>query len=142
MLETILSWVPIIFAWFVSLFTPEEWQAFALLIAATISATHTFKVLWRLSPLPGGGALGVNVLASILGFVFALLLWPDPTNWIAIGFIAGPASILIFKIAFGFLKRYLPGVARGLNLDRRSASTPLRPVGVHGERRRSRQEQP
>lgn len=118
----------------ISLFTPQEWRAMLWLLVATLAATHTLKIAWRLSPWSGGGHWHVALVSAIVGFVLAYFLWPSGQWWVA-GIIAGPASNVAFKLAFAVLKRYLPEFAAGLNADRRTTDMPIPPTGTPERRK-------
>ena len=114
-----------------NLFTPAEWRAVIWLLLCTLAMTHTLKVLWRLSPIKGGGDGGVQLIAIASGFLAAFLLWPAASGpWYVAGVIAGPASSLAFKFAFSTLNRFAPGFASVLNFDRRKQDLGAPPDGV------------
>lgn len=121
----------------IGLLTPKEWEALLWLMACTLAATQTLKVIWRLSPLRGGGHGGVNSIAAISGMASAIMVWPagETAPWYVAGIIAGPASIVVFKIGFGLLNKFLPGVAATMNADRRKVETGPPPETI--ERRKT-----
>ena len=106
--------------WFLGLFTTAEWRAFIWLILATLAAVQTLKLVWRYSPITGGGHGHVAILAAVSSMVLAYFIWPAGSgSWIVAGIVGGPASNLTFKLGFGLLKRYMPDLAATVNLDRR-----------------------
>lgn len=106
--------------WFLGLFTTAEWRAFIWLILATLAAVQTLKLVWRYSPITGGGHGHVAILAAVSSMVLAYFIWPAGSgSWIIAGTVGGPASNLTFKLGFGLLKRYMPDLAATVNLDRR-----------------------
>lgn len=107
--------------WFLGLFTQAEYRAFIWLILATMGATHAIKVIWRYSPLKGGGHGQIALISAVAGFCLAYFIWPPIGSgpfWIA-GLVAGRASNIAFKMGFALLKRYMPDLAATVNLDRR-----------------------
>src|SRR3990172_5689024 len=101
----------------INLFTPDEWRSVIWLLLRTLALTHTLKVLWRLSPVRGGGDGGVQLIAIASGFIAAFLLWPEASGpWYVAGIIAGPASSLAFKATFAALSKFSPGIAAALHL--------------------------
>lgn len=120
-METVLGWVPALAGWFAALFTNVEWRVLILLVATTLGLTQTIKVAWRLLPIPGGGnRTWINLIAAVIGLTLSLLLWPGEfLVRMSVGFIIGPLAVLLFKIGFGLLKKYLPSVAARVNVDRR-----------------------
>ncbi len=123
-----------------NLFTPAEWRTVIWLLLCTLALTHTLKVLWRLSPLKGGGDGAVQIIAIVSGFIAAFLLWPAASGpWYVAGVIAGPSSSLAFKVAFAALSKFAPGIAAALNFDRRKQDLGPPPDGVP---RRKEDEQP
>ena len=116
--------------WFLGLFTTAEWRAFIWLILATLAAVQTLKLVWRYSPITGGGHGHVAILAAVSSMVLAYFIWPAGSgSWIVAGIVGGPASNLTFKLGFGLLKRYMPDLAATVNLDRRKDMMPIPPVG-------------
>ena len=108
-------------SWFIGLFSQNEWRAFIWLILATMAATHTIKVSWRLSPFKGGGHGQIYLISAVAALWLAYFIWPSNGIglwWIA-GLMASPAANLAFKLGFGILKRYMPDLAATVNLDRR-----------------------
>lgn len=106
--------------WFVNLFTAAEWRAMAWLILATLAATHTVKVVWRRSPVPGGDNWQIEILSGVLAIALAYFLWPaDSVQWWIAGIVGGATSTLFFKAGFAVLKRTAPDIAAALNLERR-----------------------
>lgn len=119
----------------INLFTPDEWRAVIWLLVCTVAATHTLKIVWRFVPIKGGGNGQVQVIAIVAGFASAFLMWPEHTvPWYAAGVIAGPASSVAFKIAFGVLTKYFPTIAAAVNADRRKLE--LGPPPATDERRK------
>ena len=121
----------------IALFTASEWKAIILLMLCTMALTQTVKVFWRRSPIKGGGNIGVNAIAAITGLASAYMVWPSVTTipWYAAGIIAGPASIVMFKIWFGLLTKFFPTAAGILNSDRRKSTESPPPNDV--ERRKT-----
>ena len=121
----------------INLLTPKEWEALLWLMACTLAATQTVKVLWRLSPIRGGGHIGVNVIATFTGMASAFAVWPanETAPWYVAGVIAGPASSLVFKIAFSLIKKFFPDTAAAINADRRR--TEMGPPPETVERRKT-----
>jgi hypothetical protein len=115
--------------WIAGLFTSAEWRSFLLIVGITIAATHTIKIAWRHSPLRGGSPGHLYLISAVIGFMASGILWPTMNWWIP-GIIAGPASALIFKIAFSLLKRFVPGFAAKLNMERRKQVLGPPPGGV------------
>ena len=116
----------------IGLFSPAEWKAIIWLLLSTIAATHTLKIVWRLSPLSGGGHKSVQLIAVAAGFLSAFFVWPatGTVPWFVAGVVAGPASSAVFWAAFGLLKKYMPSVAEMVNADRRTPG-PGGPRRVH-----------
>lgn len=136
MIETLIQqYLAPVVLWFIGLFTLAEWRAFVLLIAVTISATHTVKLVWRLSPVRGGSHGQVNLASAIIGFSAAPFVWPSGFSWWIPAVLAGPVSVLVFKISFWTLKKFMPGFAATLNMDRRKEDMGPPPDGI-GPRRK------
>lgn len=119
MVETLIQYLSPVVLWFVGLFTPAEWKAFILLICVTIAGTHTIKTVWRRGPMRGGSHAHVYVISVVLGAISAFFLWPEGFSWWVPAVLAGPTSALVFKVAFFLIKKFSPGLAATLNLDRR-----------------------
>src|SRR3990172_2822337 len=115
----------------INLFTPDEWRSVIWLLLCTLALPISLKVLWRLSPVRGGGDGGVQLIAIASGFIAAFLLWPEASGpWYVAGIIAGPASSLAFKAAFAALSKFSPGIAAAINFDRRKQDLGPPPDGV------------
>jgi len=112
-----------------SLLSVAEWKAFVILCALTLAATQTLKTVWRMLHVPGESRDAVNVMACSIAIAASYFFWPTPGYWWVAGIIAGPASVLFFKISYGILKWKLPGLASALNFDRRKDDT-TPPEGV------------
>ena len=121
----------------INLFSPAEWKAIIWMLVATIATTHTLKILWRWMPIKGGGHVGVNAIAIVSGFIAAFAVWPETGSipWYVAGVIAGPASSLVFKIAFSRIKKFFPDTAAAINADRRRLE--LGPPPATAERRKT-----
>ena len=114
-----------------NLFTAAEWRNMVWLLACTLAITHLLKVLWRLSPIKGGGDASVQILAIVSGFLAAYMLWPPASGpWYVAGVIAGPASSVAFKFVFAALNKFSPGFASAINFDRRKEDLGAPPDGV------------
>lgn len=112
--------------WFAALFTPAEWKLFVvngwrflLLLGLTLAATHTIKVLWRKSHWRGGGHGHTNVVALVVSYPLAFLVWKEGSSFAIPAILGGPSAILTFKVAFAWLKRKHPELAAEINFDRR-----------------------
>lgn len=106
--------------WFLNLLTIAEWRAIVWLLMGTIAGTHTLKIVWRLSPFPGGGHGHVYLVSAAIAMAYAFAIWPDGSvPWWAAGTVAGPASNVAFKVLFALLKKYAPDAAAAMNADRR-----------------------
>jgi hypothetical protein len=120
MLETLLQqYLAPLAQWVAGLFTPAEWKAFVLLIAVTLAATHTIKVIWRLAPISGPSHRQVYLVTAGIGFLVAWPIWPAGFDWWIPGVLAGPAAALAFKAGFYLIKKFAPGMAAAINADRR-----------------------
>lgn len=120
MIETLIQqYLSPVVMWLVGLFAPVEWRAFILLICVTVAGTHTIKVVWRRSHLRGGSHADVYLVSALLGAVSAYFLWPAGFSWWVPAILAGPASALVFKAVFFLIKKFSPGLAATLNLERR-----------------------
>jgi|SRR3990167_1236056 len=109
-----------ILQWFMALFTDAEWRAMAWLLLVTLAATHTLKIVWRRSPVPGGGGQQVALIAVILSVAFSYFLWPaNGVPWWIAGIVGGPASNIAFMAGFALIKKLAPDIAATLNGDRR-----------------------
>jgi hypothetical protein len=114
-----------------NLFTTTEWRTVIWLLLCTLALTHTLKVLWRLSPVKGGGDGAVQLIAIAAGFLSAYMLWPEASGpWYVAGIIAGPASSVAFKFVFAALNKLSPAIASAVNFDRRKEDTSPPPNGV------------
>lgn len=103
-----------------SLFTTAEWRIVIWLLLCTVALTHIIKVLWRLSPVKGGGNGSVQIIAIVSGFLSAFMLWPATSGpWYVAGIIVGPASSYVFKVGFALLSKLSPDLAAALNFERR-----------------------
>jgi len=119
-----------ILQWFMNLFSLAEWRAMAWLLLATLTATHTLKIIWRRSPVPGGGGRQVALIAAILSVAFSYFLWPpDGIPWWIAGIVGGPTSNLAFMAGFALIKKYAPDIAATMNWDRRKTYG-LPPSGI------------
>lgn len=125
-----------ILQWFMGLFTAAEWRAMAWLLIATLAATHTAKIAWRRSPVPGGYGWQIEILSGGLSIALAYFLWPADSVpfWIA-GMVGGAAATLAFKAGFAVLKRHAPDIAAVLNAERREVVGGLPPEGVPERRK-------
>lgn len=118
----------------IGLFTPQEWKALIWLMVITLAATHTIKVAWRLSPIRGASNGAVYLVAAVIGFAAAYFVWPSHSvPWYMAGVTAGPASNIVFRIAFALLNKFLPGVASSINFDRRKQDVGA-PGGIGGRK--------
>jgi hypothetical protein len=118
-----------------ALFTTDEWKSLVVLVVATLCATQTGKIIWRRIPWTSGGAsAAINLTAAIAGVALAYLVWPvmahDNIPWVVPGLMAGPFSILAFKVLNWALQKYAPELARFINGDRRRPGDRRRTAGV------------
>lgn len=109
-----------IIQWILGLLTQAEWRAIAWLLMVTLAGTHTLKVLWRLSPWPGGSHGHVHLMSAAVAFTASFFVWPAGlVPWWIAGIVGGPASNIAFKAGFALLKRFTPDLAATVNMDRR-----------------------
>lgn len=129
------QWMIDIVLWVTRLFTVSEWKAIVTLIAITLAGTHTLKLIWRMSKVPGGNHTHVHLIASGVALGSSYWIWPSGGSpWWVAGIIAGPAAIAVFKLGFAGITFASPKFAGLLNGDRRKEEVPP-PNGV--ERRKS-----
>ena len=118
----------------IGLLSPAEWKSLIWLMCITLAATHTIKVSWRLSSLPGASNTAVYLISAIVGFSATYFVWPSHNvPWYMVGITVGPASNIAFKIVVALLEKFLPGVTASINFDRRKESTEQ--VAGTGERK-------
>lgn len=123
--------------WIMGLLTPAEWSALVWLVPGTLVFTHFAKLVWRLSPIPGGGNANViHLIAGVIGFLIAIPVWPETGHapwWIAGPVAGGGGAILIFKMFYPLLQYFFPKIAAAVNAERRQADSGP-PAGVPGRR--------
>ena len=119
-------------AWFLALFSPQEWRAFIWLILATLVMTHFIKIAWRLLPIKGVRSHRViHLLAGAVGLLVAIPLWPagQVPFWLAGPVLGGGGAIALFKIGYPVLGWICPKCASIFNADRRVVENGLPPQG-------------
>ena len=108
--------------WLLALITPAEWSGLLWLLVATLTATHTVKVTWRLIPaIPGTGTAGqLSAVSAVLSLGISYFIWPGASTvpWWLAGVIGGPLSNYAFKIINAVLKKFAPDIAAFVNADK------------------------
>ena len=140
MLDTLLQqYLAPVAHWVAGLLTPAEWSAMIWLVSGTLIFTHFAKIVWRLSPIPGGGNNNaIHLVAGLIGLLIAIPVWPDSGRvpfWMA-GPVASGGAIGIFKGFFPVLSYFFPRLADNLNANRRRYD--LGPPPATPERRSAR----